>query len=240
MQRDDPLEVVGELGAVLGQAARERVLLQVVGVAQVIDAAHHGAEALAVAGDAADRDAAEVDAVVAALAADQPRALAFAAGAVVGDRHLQRGVDGLRARVGEEHLVEAGGSELDELLGELEGLRVRHVERRREVHLGRLRGDRRDDLRPGMACIHAPEAGHRIEHLAALRCPVVHVLRLRQKARRALELAARRERHPEGVEPGRRAGGGCRGRGRGGVEVLVHLRLPRLPAGADSERKRRV
>src|SRR6478735_4545555 len=101
VQRDDPLEVVGELGAVLGQAARERVLLEVVGVAQVIDAADHGAEALAVAGDAADRDAAEVDAVVAALAADQARALALAAGAVIGDRHLERSVDGFRARVGE-------------------------------------------------------------------------------------------------------------------------------------------
>jgi hypothetical protein len=36
-------------------------------MAQVVDAADHGAEALAVAGDAADRDAAEVDAVVAAI-----------------------------------------------------------------------------------------------------------------------------------------------------------------------------
>ena len=41
VQRDDALEVVGELGAVLRQAARERVALQVVGVAQVVDAAEH-------------------------------------------------------------------------------------------------------------------------------------------------------------------------------------------------------
>src|SRR4029453_13687256 len=82
VQGDDALEVIGELGAVLGQAARERVLLQVGGVARVVDPADHGAEALAVAGDAADRDATEVDAVVAALAADQPGTLAFAAGAV--------------------------------------------------------------------------------------------------------------------------------------------------------------
>ncbi len=45
-----------------------------VGVRQVIDAGQHGAELAAVGADAADRDAAEADAVIAALAADQPRA----------------------------------------------------------------------------------------------------------------------------------------------------------------------
>ena len=97
------------------------------------------AEHLAVAGNAADRDAAEVDAVVAALAADQPGALAFAARAVVGDGHLQRGFHRLGTRVGEEHLVHAGGRQLGHLVGQFEGLRVRHLEGRGEVHLGRLR-----------------------------------------------------------------------------------------------------
>jgi hypothetical protein len=46
----------------------------------------------------AHRDAAEAHAVVAALAPDQPHPLALAAGAVVGDGHLQRRVGRLRAR----------------------------------------------------------------------------------------------------------------------------------------------
>ena len=67
------------------------------------------AEELAVAGDAADGDAAEADAVIAALAADQALARALAADAVIGERDLERGIDRLRAGVGEEHMVEIAG-----------------------------------------------------------------------------------------------------------------------------------
>ena len=38
MQRDEALEIIGEIGAVLGLAAREGVLRKIVGMAQVIDA----------------------------------------------------------------------------------------------------------------------------------------------------------------------------------------------------------
>ena len=74
MQRDEPLQLVGELGAVLRLAAREGVAREVVGVADVVDAGEQRAEHLAVGDDAADRDAAEIDAVIAALAADQAEA----------------------------------------------------------------------------------------------------------------------------------------------------------------------
>jgi hypothetical protein len=46
---------------------------------------------LAVVDDAADRDAAEVHAVIAALAPDQAGARALAARAVIGDGDFQRG-----------------------------------------------------------------------------------------------------------------------------------------------------
>jgi hypothetical protein len=151
---------------------------------------------------AADRDAAEVDAVVAAFAPDQPGARALAAHAVVGDRHLQRGFHRLGARVGEEHLVHARGGDLRQRVGQLEGLRVRHVERRREVEFGRLLLDRFDDLRPRVAGVDAPQARHAVEHLPALVVPVVHAGRLGQNARRLLELARGGEGHPEGIELG--------------------------------------
>jgi hypothetical protein len=57
-------------------ALREGVLRQVRGVGQVVDAGQHRAEGLAVVGHAADRDAAEADAVIAALAADEAGARA--------------------------------------------------------------------------------------------------------------------------------------------------------------------
>ena len=93
--------------AVLRLAAREGVACRVVRVRQVVDAGEQRAEHLAVADDAADRDAAEADAVIAALAADQPRARAFAARAVIGERDLERRVDRFGAGIGEEDVVEA-------------------------------------------------------------------------------------------------------------------------------------
>ena len=79
MQRDDALQVVGEVRAPFRLALRERLLLAVVGVRQMVDAGQQRAEQLAVVDDAADRDAAEADAVIAALAADEAGAAALAA-----------------------------------------------------------------------------------------------------------------------------------------------------------------
>ena len=63
------------------------------GVANVIDARQQrGAEYLAVARNTAHRHAAEVDPVVAPLAADEAGALPLAAGAVIGQGDLECGV----------------------------------------------------------------------------------------------------------------------------------------------------
>ena len=107
VQRDEALEFVGEVRAVLGLAARVGVAGEVVRVRQVVDARQHRAEQLAVVDHAADGDAAETDAVIAALPTDEARARAFAARAVIGQRDLERGVDRLRAGVREEDVVEA-------------------------------------------------------------------------------------------------------------------------------------
>jgi hypothetical protein len=82
MQGDEALELVGQMGAPGRLSLAEGVLLQVVGVGQMIHAVEERAEELAIAGDAADGDAAEADAVIAALAPDQPCAGALADGAL--------------------------------------------------------------------------------------------------------------------------------------------------------------
>src|SRR5207248_2954744 len=81
------VEVVGELGAMLRLAASESVSGEVVGMADVVDAGEERTELLTVGDHAADGNAAEIDTMIAALAADQARARSLAAGALIGDRH---------------------------------------------------------------------------------------------------------------------------------------------------------
>ena len=126
------------------------------------------AEELAVVDHAADRDAAEADAVIALLASDQPLPRAFAAQAVIGDRDLQRGVDGLGAGVREEHVIEIAGRELDQAVRELEAGRMTHLERRRVFHRRELLAHRLGDFLAAMTGVDAPQAGDAVENLAAV------------------------------------------------------------------------
>src|SRR5258706_7189084 len=74
VQRAKALQVFGELGAMRRQSAGESVACDVVRVPDVVDPGNSGSEGLAVVAQAADRDAAEVHAVVAALAANEAEA----------------------------------------------------------------------------------------------------------------------------------------------------------------------
>ena len=200
MQRDDPLEFVGEVGAPFGLATREGLLGSVVGVRQVVDACQKRTEELAVVDDATHRDAAEADAVIAAFAADQAGPLPLAADVPVGQRDLQRGVDSLGARIGEKDVVEVAGRELGDARGELEGLGMAELEGRREVELGRLLLDRLDDGLAIVAGVAAPQSGHGVQHLPPLGRVVVHALGTGDHARVLLERPVGRERQPEGFE----------------------------------------
>ena len=74
MQRDDALELVGFVRAPIRLASRERLVLAVISRRQMVDAGQQRAEEFAVVDHAADGNAAEADAVIAALAPDQPLA----------------------------------------------------------------------------------------------------------------------------------------------------------------------
>ena len=104
-------------------------MLPIVCRRQMIDAGEQRAEEFAVVDHAADGNAAETDAVIAALAADQPLARTFAADVMVGERDFQRGVRRFRSGIAEEHLVEIAGRKFGESRRRLECARMARIER---------------------------------------------------------------------------------------------------------------
>ncbi|KAG0776810.1 hypothetical protein G6F22_012309 [Rhizopus arrhizus] len=157
-------------------------------------------ERLTVGRDAADRDAAETHAVIAAFAADQAGALAFAAGPVVSQGNFQGRIDGLGAGVREEDAVQALGHEAGDSRGGFEGQRVAQLEAGRGIHDAGLAGNRVDDFLAAVAGVDAPQAGGAVEDRAAIDIFVVHALGAYQYTRRRLVLAIGGEWHPVRVQ----------------------------------------
>ncbi len=215
MQADNRLQRVGEVPAPFRLALGEGLTLAAVGGGQVVGSGQQRAEELAVVDHAADGNAAEADAVIGALAPDQALARAGPAHVVIGDGDLQRRVGGLRAGIGEEHVVEIARRQRGQARGQLKGQGMAELEVRGEVEFGRLALDRRDDRGAAVAGVAAPKGRRRVENCAPLRRVVVHVLGARDQARPLLERAIGRERHPERGEIignfGALSGGGHRG-----------------------------
>jgi hypothetical protein len=226
MQRDHPFQVFREFNAIRWQALRERIATDIERVAHVVDAGQQRAEELAVVREAADRDAAEADTVIALFATDQARALAVAAGTVIGQRDLQCGIDRLRARIGEEHAVHAFRRDRGQAFGHLERQGMTHLEGRREVHRRDLLLHGSDDAVAAMAGIAAPQAAGAIEDFATIDRGVEHALRGCEQARLRLELSVGRERHPERPHLFRRRGRFVRVMAVEGGEFAAHVQAP--------------
>src|ERR1035437_2559077 len=153
--------------AVFRLALAEGLLLAVVGVGKMIDPGQQRSEHLAVVADAAHRSAAEADAVIAALAADQAGAGALALDLMIGQRHLERGIGGLRSGIAEEHVIQPGRGEVRDAGREFERLRNAELERRRVIQRLGLRGNSGGYLGAAVAGIGAPHARRGIDNLAA-------------------------------------------------------------------------
>ena len=157
MQRNQTLEFVRKVRSPMRQAARKRVVSKIQGVLQVIDAGQHRTgERLAVVDHAAHRHAAEPNAVIALLAADEARALAGAASAMIGNRDFQRRVDGFGSGVREEHAVHARRCEIGEPTRQFECHGMAHLKRGGVFHGVELLRHRLRDFRPAVPGVHAP------------------------------------------------------------------------------------
>src|SRR6185503_21355806 len=126
-----------------------------------------GRELLAIRFDASDSDAAEADAVVAARAADESRALQLSLRLPVGERDLERAVHRFRSGVAEEHAIEVARHDGRQFARELERERMSHLKRRRVVHDARLLANGGGDRLAAMAGIHAPQTSRPVQNLAA-------------------------------------------------------------------------
>ena len=114
------------------------------------------------------------------------------------------------------------GAILHELVGQFEGLRVAHLERRREVHLLQRACDapRLISLRPWPALTHQrPATPSRIWRPSG--GPVVHALGAGEQAGLGLEIPVGRERHPVGFEVLAGQGADARGLLNGGHGQLL-------------------
>ena len=200
MERDDTLQIVRQMRAPFRLAPRKGLLGAVIGVGQMIDAGQQRSEELAVLDDAADRNAAEPNAVIAAFAADQSGAAALSGHVPIGERNLERRIDRLRAGIAEEHVVEIAGGELGDARRNGEPARMAELECRRIVELACLFLDRRRDLVAVMARIAAPQARRAVDDLSAFRRVVIHSLGAGDHARPLLERAIGREWQPPGLK----------------------------------------
>ena len=109
-------------------------------------------------------------------------------------------VGGFGAAGGEEDVVQPGGREGLQLVGQLERQRMAELESGRIVELRGLLAYRFGNLASAMAEPRAPQAREAVEHLAPIAVGEVGALRRHDHARVALELAVGGEGHPELVE----------------------------------------
>ena len=131
----------------------------------------------------AERAAGDRRAVIAVLARDHVFLLRLALHAPVLVHEPQHGVVAFRAAVAVEEVVEAGRRDFREHRGKLDHRRVRGLEERvveRQFLDLAIRGV--GEFLAAVADVHAPEAGHPVDHLVAVGVPQVDAVGLHDHA----------------------------------------------------------
>src|SRR5215813_5248987 len=200
MQSDKTIEIVGKMRAPFRLADTESLLLAIVSRYQMVDTGEQRAELLAIVDNTANGDATEAYAVIPALPTDQAHARGVAANVVIGERNLERGVDGLGTGVAEKYVIEIGRGERGNPAREFKGLWMAELERRCVVQRGRLALDGLDDRLAIVAGIRAPKTGGAVEQPAPIAGDVMHVLGANNHLWPLLEGAVGGEGHPIGFE----------------------------------------
>ena len=134
--------------------------------------------------------------MVTAFASDQPGTSTLTTDAVVGQRHLQRRVDCLRAAIDEKRIADALRRDVDQAVRQFENSRVAQLKRHRIIECFRLLLDRLNNLRMAVTGVATPQSGDGVQQLFALSRVAVHALRTRNHARMLFEVPVARKWHP--------------------------------------------
>ena len=93
MQRNDSLKIICQMSTPFGSAHRKGVMLEIMGVREVVDACQQVAKLPTVVDNAANRNAAKANATIAAFPPDQARPRALSNRALVSQRNFKCGID---------------------------------------------------------------------------------------------------------------------------------------------------
>ncbi len=151
-------------------------MLHIVRMRQMIDTRQQRAELPPVVDDPAHRNPAKADAIIAALAPDQPGARALTNGALIRERDLERGINRFRSAVGEEYPVQPFGHDRRNPRCQLKRQRMAQLKGRRIIQLGRCFLDRLDNRRAAMAGIDRPQPCRAVKYLPPIIAGIMHVL----------------------------------------------------------------
>src|SRR6185437_15474224 len=210
MERHETIEFVGKMRTPFRLADRECLFLAIVGRRQMVDSGEQRTELLAVVHDPANRNAAETDAMISALAPDQPHARRIAPHIVIGERDLERGIDRFRPGIAEEHVIEVARRKRCNAARQLESLGMAKLKGRRIIERRGFALNRGNDRLAIVAGIGAPQARRPVDQLASVTRDIVHVLGADDQSRTLLEGPVGRERHPIGLKVvGDRSRYGC-------------------------------
>ncbi len=164
MQLHQPLQIIRQVCPPGRLSTAVSHLGTLIGMPEVVDTGQQrGTEGLAISADTPHRKAAEIASMISTFTAYQARPPPLPLGPVVRQRYLQRRINRLRPRVGEEDPVQIARSQNAQLLRQGNRLVIGSLETQRIIQRSHLRLNRSNDARMTVPQTRSPQPRETIE-----------------------------------------------------------------------------